>query len=59
MLTNDLILIINLIDQMDTYFVMSKNKAISSVANTIKNTYSENMHLIHKQDYDKDNKIYI
>ena len=37
MLTNYLKLIINIIDLMDTYFVMAKNKAISSVSNTIKN----------------------
>ena len=36
-LPNDVKLRINLIDQMDTDFFMSKNKAISSVANTIKN----------------------
>ena len=35
-LPNDVKLIINLIDQMGTYFFIAKNKAISSVANTIK-----------------------
>ena len=35
MLPNDVKLIINMIDQMDTDLVMSKNKSISSVANTI------------------------
>ena len=39
---NDVKLIINVIDKLDTYFVMAKNKAIYSVENTIKTiTYSE------------------
>ena len=37
MLPNDVKLRIYLIDQMDTDFVMSKNKSISSVVNTIQN----------------------
>ena len=36
MLPNDVKLRINVIDQLDTDFVMLKNKAISSVTNTIK-----------------------
>ena len=36
MIPNDMKLRINVIDQLDTYFVMAKNKAIYSVANTIK-----------------------
>ena len=40
---------------MDTYFVMEKYKAISSVANTIKTFHiNKNMHLIYKQDFYKD-----
>ena len=35
MLTNDVKLIINVIDQLDTDFFMGKNKANYSVANTI------------------------
>ena len=55
MLPNDVILRINLIDQMDTYFVMAKNKAISSVANTIKKLHiQKHMYLIYKQDLYKD-----
>ena len=55
MLTNDVKLIINLIDKIDTYFIMEKNKAISSVANTIKKMHiQKNMHFIYKQDYYKD-----
>ena len=51
MLPNDMKLRINVIDKLDTYFVMAKNKAISSVANTIKKLYiKKNMHLIYKQD---------
>ena len=55
MLSNDMKLIINVIDQLDTYFFMAKNRAISSVANTIKKLYIHNkMHLIYKQDFYKD-----
>ena len=39
MLPNDVKLRVNVIDQMDTDFLMAKNKAISSVANTIKNLH--------------------
>ena len=39
MISNYVILIINMIDQMDTDFFMAKIKAISSVANTIKNPH--------------------
>ena len=47
MLPNDVKLRIDLIDQMDTDFIMAKNKAISSVANTIKKLHiQKNMHLI-------------
>ena len=58
---NDVIPRINLIDQMDTYFVMEKYKAISSVVNTIKKLHiQKNMHLIYKQDIykDKQGEIY-
>ena len=48
-------MIINPIDQLDIDFVMAKNKAISSVENTIKKLYiQKNMHLIYKQDYYED-----
>ena len=57
MLPNDVKLIIHLIDKMDTDFVMTKNKAISSVAITIKKFHiQENMHLVYKQDFYKDRK---
>ena len=55
MLPNDVKLIINVIDQLDTYFFMAKNKAISSVANTIKKLHIQtNMNLLYKQDLYKD-----
>ena len=61
MLPNDVKLRINLINQMDTDFIMKKNKAISSVANTIKKLHiQKNMHLINKQGFykDKQKEIY-
>ena len=54
-LPNDVKLRINLINQMDTDFIMAKNKAIYAVANTIKKLHiQKNMHLIYKQDFYKD-----
>ena len=38
---NDVKFKINIINQIDTDFFMARNKAISDVANTIKNRYSE------------------
>ena len=55
MLPNDVKLVINVIDQLDTYFFMAKNKSIYSVANTIKKMHiQKNMHLVYKQDLYKD-----
>ena len=55
MLPNDLKLIIIVIDKLDKTFVMAKNKAIYSVANTINKLYIQKyMHLIYKQDLYKD-----
>ena len=56
MLPNYAKLIVNVIDQLDIYFVMEKNNAISFVANITKNSYSENMYLNNKQDFYKDKK---
>ena len=54
MLPNGVKLRINVIDQLNTDFIM-KNKAIYSVANTIKKLHiQKNMHLIYKQDFYKD-----
>ena len=54
MLPNDVKSRINLIDQMDTDFVMAK-KAISSIANIIKKLHiQKNMHLIYKKYYYED-----
>ena len=56
-LPNDVKLRINVIDQLDTYFFMVKNKAVSSVANIIKNVHiQKNMYLIYKQDLYKGRK---
>ena len=41
MLPNDVKLRINLIDKMDAYFIMAKNKAIYSVEKPSKIAYSE------------------
>ena len=54
MLSNDVILRINIINQMDTVFVLKK-KAIYSLENTIEKLHiQKNMHLIYKQDFYKD-----
>ena len=43
---------INLINQLDTDYVMIKNKAILFVANTIKQLHiQKDMHKINKQDF--------
>ena len=45
---------INLINQLDTYYAVVKNKAISALANTIKQLHiQKNMHIIYKQDFYK------
>ena len=47
---NDVILIINLNNQLDTYYVMVKNKAISAVSGTSKQLIIHtDMHMIYKQ----------
>ena len=49
---NDARFRINLINQLDTYYVMVKNKSISSVANTIKQLHvQKDIHMIYKQDF--------
>ena len=55
-LPNDVKLRIYMIDQLETDFVMAKNTAIFSVANTIKMHIQKNMHFIYKQDFYKDNQ---
>ena len=55
MLPNDMKLIIHVIDSLYTDSVVKKNKAISSVANTIKIFHiHKNMQLLNKQDLYKD-----
>ena len=52
LIPNDVILIINLVDQLKTDYVMVKNKALSSIANTIKLFHiHKNMHMTYKQDF--------
>ena len=51
---NDVRLIINMVDQLKTDYVMVKNEAISTVANTIKQFHiHKNMHMTYKQDFYK------
>ena len=55
-------LIINLIDQLKTDYVMVKNEAISSVANTIKQlNIKKDMHMTYRQNLynTKEKEIYI
>ena len=48
-------LIIHAIDQLEKYFVMAKNTAISSVANTIKKLHIQyNLHLTYKKNFYND-----
>ena len=43
-----------MINQLDTDYFMVKNKAISAIANTIKQLYiQKNMHIIYRQDFYK------
>ena len=61
MLPNDMKLMIHVIYQLETYFVIAKNTAISSVANTIKNLhFQSNLYLLYQQDFykDKQKEIY-
>ena len=54
-LPNDVKLKIHAIDQLETDFVMAKNTAISSVANTINKLHIQSdFYLIYQQDFYKD-----
>ena len=54
-LPNDVILIINLNNQLDIYYVMAKKQSIYAVENTIKKLHIvKDMHIIYKQDFYKD-----
>ena len=60
LIPNDVRLRINLNNQLDTDYLMVKNKAISAVANTIKQLHTQkDMHMIHKKDLykNKENEI--
>ena len=49
---NDVKLRIHVIEQLETDFVMEKNKAISSVANTMNKLHSQSdLHLTYKQNF--------
>ena len=51
LLPNDVKLIINMINQLDTDYVRVKNKAISTVANTMKELHiHKNIQIIYKQE---------
>ena len=51
-LPNDVRLRINMNNQLDTDYVMVKNKAISAVANTIKQLHiQKDMHIIYKKNF--------
>ena len=55
LLPNDVRLRINLNNQLDTDFYMTKNKAIYAVAKTIKQLhFQKDMHMIYKQDLYKE-----
>ena len=57
LLPNDVKLRINLINLLDTDHVMVKNKAISVVANTIKQlNFQKEMHIINKKDFYRNNE---
>ena len=61
MLTNDVKLRINVIDQLDAYFFTAKKQSNLPVAKTIKKLHiKKNMHLIYKEDFykDKQKEIY-
>ena len=51
LLSNDVKLRVNIIDKLDTDYVMVKNEAIPAVANTLKQLHIQNdMHMIYKQE---------
>ena len=57
MLTNDVKLIIHVIDQLETYFVMAKNTAIYSLSNTINKFHiKSDLYFIYKKNYIMINK---
>ena len=61
LISNDVKLRINLVDKLEKYYVMVKDKAISAVANTIKQLHiQKNIHMTYKQDLynTKDREIY-
>ena len=61
LIPNDMKSRIHLVDQLKTYYVMVINKAIYSIANTIKKlNIQKNMHMTYKQDLykTKEKEIY-
>ena len=58
MIPNEVKLRIHAIEQLYKYFFMTKNKAVSSVANTIKKFYIQyDLHFIYKQMFIKINNM--
>ena len=54
LITNDVKLRINLVDQLETYYFIAEDKEISAVVNIIKKLHiHKNMHMIYKQDFYK------
>ena len=52
LIPNDVRLRINLVDQLETDYVMVKNEAISAVKNSIKQLHiHKNSHMTYKQDF--------
>ena len=55
LLPSDVRLMVNLNNQLDTNYVMAKNKAIFAVSKTIKQLHIlKDMHMIYKQDFYKE-----
>ena len=60
LLPNDVKLIINMINQLDTDYVMVNNIAISAVTNTIKQLHiQKNKDIIHKQEFYNTKEIFL
>ena len=54
LIPNDVILRINLVDQLQTDYVMVKNEALSDIENTIKPFHiHKNLHMTYKQEFYK------
>ena len=55
-----MILVINLVDQLKTYYIMVNNEALSVIANTIKPLHiHKKIHMTYKKDFYKTKQIEI